>query len=110
MAGWTAAGDSPRHSELRLISAGNSASMSTPFEAESDDLRSAIWAPAAVLSAGALVTFLTRWLVRPAFPDDYDSINFLFGMSRGYDLAQFQPQFPGYPVFVALGHALHGLG
>ncbi len=57
----------------------------------------------------ALLVALFRWLVRAQVADDYDSMNFLLGISH-YDLAKFQPQFPGYPVFVALGAGLHRLG
>jgi hypothetical protein len=57
---------------------------------------------------GAVV--LSRWLLRAQVADDYDSFGFLLGISQKYDLARFQPQFPGYPVYVALGAALHRLG
>ncbi|HTY95871.1 MAG TPA: hypothetical protein VMB91_02440 [Solirubrobacteraceae bacterium] len=78
-----------------------------------EELATPRWAaarPLALLMAGGGAVGLSRWLVRPPLPDDYDSINFLFGISRQYDLALFQPQFPGYPVFIAAGTALHHLG
>jgi hypothetical protein len=63
----------------------------------------------ATLGLGSIALVLSRWAVRPPVADDYDSANFLLGMAR-YDLARFQPQFPGYPVYVAIGAALHRLG
>jgi hypothetical protein len=53
---------------------------------------------------------LSRWLVRARYPDGFDSIDFLLGMSKKLDLAALQPHFPGYPVYVALGAALCRLG
>lgn len=57
---------------------------------------------------GAVV--LSRWLLRAEVPDDYDSFGFVLGMGRKYDLGLFQPQFPGYPVYVALGAGFCRLG
>ena len=53
---------------------------------------------------------LSRWLWRANVADGFDSINFLLGMSKGFDIAHFQPHFPGYPVYVALGALLCRLG
>ncbi|MDB4968653.1 MAG: hypothetical protein JWN44_4342 [Myxococcales bacterium] len=54
----------------------------------------------------ALVVALSRWLARARLPDDWDSVGFVRAVQR-YDLAAFQPHFPGYPVYVALVRALH---
>ena len=62
-----------------------------------------------LISLASLLVAALRWFTRARVADDYDSMNFLLGMSR-YDLSKFQPQFPGYPVFMALGTALHRLG
>ena len=59
--------------------------------------------------AASLVVGALRWWARARVPDDYDSIGFVRGMAR-FDLAQLQPHFPGYPVYIALGHALGWLG
>jgi hypothetical protein len=60
-------------------------------------------------SLGAAVA-LSRFLARARVADGFDSIDFLLGMARNYDLAQLQPHFPGYPVYVALGAGLCHLG
>ena len=56
-----------------------------------------------MLGAGVAAS---RWLVRPAVPDDTDAFGFALGMGETYDLSLFQPQFPGYPVFVFAGKVL----
>jgi hypothetical protein len=61
------------------------------------------------LAVGCLAA-LVRLLLRARTPDDYDSWSFLLGMRDEFDLASFQPQFPGYPVYVGLGRALIRLG
>jgi hypothetical protein len=62
-----------------------------------------------LLGLGATVA-LSRWLWRAKVADGFDSINFLLGMSKGFDMAHFQPHFPGYPVYVALGALFCRLG
>jgi hypothetical protein len=62
-----------------------------------------------LVALGAVVV-LSRWLWRANVADGFDSINFLLGMSKGFDMAHFQPHFPGYPVYVALGALLCRLG
>ncbi len=52
----------------------------------------------------------SRWFLRANAADGFDSVNFLLAMSKGFDLAHFQPHFPGYPVYVALGSLLCRLG
>ena len=59
--------------------------------------------------AASLVVGALRWAARARIPDDYDSIGFVRGMAR-FDMAALQPHFPGYPVYLALGHALTWLG
>jgi hypothetical protein len=44
-------------------------------------------------------------LSAPAWPDDWDGIGFLESV-RDFDLAQFRPHPPGYPVYVALLRAV----
>jgi hypothetical protein len=63
-----------------------------------------------VVPSLCLAVALSRWLGRAQSPDAFDSFNFLLGMSRKFDLAKFQPQFPGYPVYVGLGAVLCRLG
>ncbi|MBS2024286.1 MAG: hypothetical protein JST92_17935 [Deltaproteobacteria bacterium] len=62
------------------------------------------------LCAGGALVALSRWLVHPAWPDSTDALGFVLGMSGAFDLARFQPQFPGYPLFVWPGRALVSLG
>ncbi len=64
----------------------------------------------ATLAAIGVTVALSRWMYRARGPDDYDSFSFLLGMRDQFDLARFQPQFPGYPVYVFLGRALIGAG
>jgi hypothetical protein len=64
----------------------------------------------ATLAAVGVAIALSRWLTRATSPDGFDSIDFLLGMSKGFDLARLQPHFPGYPVYVALGAGLCRLG
>ena len=59
--------------------------------------------------AASLVVGALRWMARARIADDYDSIGFVRGMAR-FDMAALQPHFPGYPVYIALGHALTWLG
>lgn len=66
--------------------------------------------PLALLGLLGAMVALSRWLARARTPDGFDSIDFLLGMSRRFDLATLQPHFPGYPVYVALGAALCRLG
>ncbi len=49
------------------------------------------------LGAYAVLLFLTA----PAWPDDWDGVGFVESIGR-FDLGQFQPHPPGYPVYVAL--------
>ena len=55
-----------------------------------------LWLAAAVVAVG-LLAFVGRARV----PDSWDAIGFLAAV-RDFDLAAFQPHFPGYPVYVAL--------
>ena len=61
------------------------------------------------LLASALAIFVLRFVLRARVPDDYDSIGFVLALDD-FDLARMQPHAPGYPVYVALGRALHFLG
>src|SRR5438445_29926 len=56
-----------------------------------------------------LAVIASRWLLRPAWPDDYDAIGFVRAVER-FDIASLQPHFPGYPVYVALAKAAHAIG
>jgi hypothetical protein len=60
------------------------------------------------VGAAALAIGGARLWLRAPVPDDYDSIGFVRALDD-FDLAKFQPQFPGYPVYVALGRAVHAL-
>jgi hypothetical protein len=64
----------------------------------------------ALLSAIGGVVIASRWLLRALGPDDYDSFSFLLAIRDRFDLAHFQPQFPGYPVYVEAGRLLVRLG
>lgn len=57
------------------------------------------------LAAAALIG-LSRFATRPATPDDYDAIGFVLALDD-FNLDKFQPHFPGYPVYVALGRLAH---
>ena len=57
----------------------------------------------------SIVVGALRWLARARIADDYDSIGFVRGVAR-FDMAALQPHFPGYPVYVALAHALTWFG
>ena len=59
------------------------------------------------LATVALVVY--RLATRARVPDDYDSVGFVRAVEQ-FDLAQFQPHFPGYPVYVALTRLVHACG
>jgi hypothetical protein len=61
------------------------------------------------LPLAALAIVGLRLATRARIPDDYDAVGFVRAVAQ-YDLAQFQPHFPGYPVYVALTRLLHGCG
>ncbi|MBM4053653.1 MAG: glycosyltransferase family 39 protein [Planctomycetes bacterium] len=46
------------------------------------------------------VCLLTRLLFFGRYIDEWDSVNFAFGLSKGYDILHDQPHFPGYPVYM----------
>lgn len=58
--------------------------------------------PAALAWGAALAIGASRYALRARVPDDYDAIGFVLALTD-FDLAKFQPHFPGYPVYVALG-------
>lgn len=62
------------------------------------------------LCALGVVIAAVRFFSRSAAPDGFDAQGFTLAIGDRFDLAQLQPQFPGYPVFVALGAAVHALG
>ncbi|WP_169703068.1 glycosyltransferase family 39 protein [Candidatus Kuenenia stuttgartensis] len=43
---------------------------------------------------------VTRLLFFGRYVDEWDSVNFAFGLSKGYDILHDQPHFPGYPVYM----------
>jgi hypothetical protein len=61
------------------------------------------------LALATLAVVAARWSTRARTPDDYDSVGFVRAVTQ-YDLGQFQPHFPGYPVYVAATRLLHALG
>ena len=46
------------------------------------------------------VCLITRVLYFGRYIDEWDSVNFAFGLSKGYDILHDQPHFPGYPVYM----------
>ena len=64
-------------------------------------MRSALWVGAAATLVG-----LSRYFLGARVPDDWDGIGFVRALDE-FDLARFQPHFPGYPVYVALGRIAH---
>jgi len=46
------------------------------------------------------ICLLTRLLYFGRYIDEWDSVNFAFGLSKGYDILHDQPHFPGYPVYL----------
>ncbi len=65
--------------------------------------RQRLWVAAAALTVG-----VTRILARARIPDNYDSIGFVRALDR-FDLAAFQPHFPGYPIYIALAKCAHAV-
>lgn len=51
-----------------------------------------------ILAVG--VCLFTRLLYFGKYIDEWDSVNFAFGLSKGYDILHDQPHFPGYPVYM----------
>ncbi len=62
--------------------------------------------PIGLIATAAVAIGASRFAFRARLPDDYDSIGFVRALDR-FDLTQFQPHFPGYPVFIALGRIAH---
>ncbi len=50
--------------------------------------------------AAAGICLLARLLYFGRYIDEWDSVNFAFGLSKGYDILHDQPHFPGYPVYM----------
>ncbi len=50
--------------------------------------------------AAVCVCLFTRLLYFGRYIDEWDSVNFAFGLSKGYDILHDQPHFPGYPVYM----------
>ncbi|MDN3514360.1 MAG: glycosyltransferase family 39 protein [Candidatus Brocadia sp.] len=46
------------------------------------------------------ICLFTRLLYFGKYIDEWDSVNFAFGLSKGYDILHDQPHFPGYPVYM----------
>lgn len=63
---------------------------------------------ALLAGAAAALVGLARFAARSAAPGDYDAIGFVLALND-FDLDRFQPHFPGYPVYVALGKAAHAV-
>jgi hypothetical protein len=60
----------------------------------------ALWLKTSALFLGA---FLLYFLTRTPGLDEFDSVNFAMGVTRGFNLWQDQPHAPGYPLFIFLG-------
>ena len=58
------------------------------------------WWPALALAAAAL---LLRLLTAPSAVDSLDAILFVRGLER-YSVMEARPHWPGYPVYMAVGH------
>jgi len=50
--------------------------------------------------AAVSVCLFTRLLYFGKYIDEWDSVNFAFGLSKGYDILHDQPHFPGYPIYM----------
>ncbi len=50
--------------------------------------------------AAVVVCLVTRLWYFGKYIDEWDSVNFAFGLSKGYDILHDQPHFPGYPVYM----------
>ncbi len=59
-----------------------------------------------LVGGAALAIGAARWWARAPAADDWDAIGFALAVEK-FDLARFQPHFPGYPVYVALMRAAH---
>ncbi|MDR4508397.1 MAG: glycosyltransferase family 39 protein [Candidatus Brocadiaceae bacterium] len=47
-----------------------------------------------------VICLMTRFFYFGKYIDEWDSVNFAFGLSKGYDILHDQPHFPGYPVYM----------
>jgi predicted membrane-bound mannosyltransferase len=59
-------------------------------------------APAWPVAIATLAALAARLALRIDYAEELDSIRFLLALER-FDVTQYQPHFPGYPVFVLLG-------
>ncbi len=59
-----------------------------------------------LVGIAAVAIGCSRWALRARFPDGYDAVGFLLAVDE-FDVAKFQPHFPGYPVYVALSRLAH---
>src|SRR3990172_10079344 len=50
--------------------------------------------------AAVVVCLISRLWYFGKYIDEWDSVNFAFGLSKGYDILHDQPHFPGYPVYM----------
>ena len=50
-----------------------------------------------------LAVFLLYFLTRTPALDEFDSVNFAMGVTRGFNLSADQPHAPGYPLFIFFG-------
>lgn len=50
--------------------------------------------------SAVVVCLISRLLYFGKYIDEWDSVNFAFGLSKGYDILHDQPHFPGYPVYM----------
>jgi len=63
----------------------------------------------AFMALAVLAFVVTRVAAMQPYLGDLDSVNFALAL-REFDLAHYQPHFPGYPVYVALARPLYALG
>ena len=51
------------------------------------------------------IALIIKIIFRVDYLEDYDAIDFAFGL-KDYDLSQYKPHFPGYPIYIFFGRAL----
>lgn len=58
------------------------------------------WQAYLIPIAAVGICLLTRLWYFGRYIDEWDSVNFAFGLSKEYDILHDQPHFPGYPVYM----------
>jgi len=63
-------------------------------------IRKGIWNSYTIPVIAVIICLITRLLFFGKYIDEWDSVNFAFGLSKEYDILHDQPHFPGYPVYM----------